>query len=351
MIALKSYLFKCAFVQEAGFFARVYGNSLRNEIASKIEILGETIEPSDMVTRSSDLALADFVFTGWGAPKIRDLLPLCPQLKVIFFAGGTTNDILDPALWERGILISSSYAANAVPVAEYSLAAILLGLKGGWRSIADMKLARTYIRRTGVPGAYGTTVGLISCGVIARELLRLLRAFDLKALVYDPFTSAEEIRALGAEPAGLEEIFATAEVVSLHSPELEETQGMIRGTHLASMKPGATFINTARGSIVNERELCEVALLRPDLQFVLDVVDPEPPSDGSPLFTLPNVMVTPHIAGAMGGECRRMGQYMLEELDRYLAGIPLRWEITPELASRSIHRPEFMKKETVLTAA
>jgi len=344
-------MFNCVFVQKSDFYERVYGAEVRAEISARTEVLGNVIEPANLAHHRDILRRADFVFTGWGAPNIRDLLPLCPRLKVIFFAGGTTNDILDPVLWETGILITSSYAANAVPVAEYSLAAILLGLKGGWRAIADIKLSRTYLRRSNVPGAYGTTVGLISCGAIARELLRLLRGFDLKVLVYDPYTPEEEIRMLGAEPAELEEIFAMAEVISLHSPELEETRGMIRGAHLASMKPGATFINTARGSIVNEPELCEVAKLRPDLQFVLDVVDPEPPVGDSPLFSLPNVMVTPHIAGAMGGECRRMGQYMIEELDRYLAAKPLRWEITPELASRSIHRPEFMKKRTTLTAA
>jgi phosphoglycerate dehydrogenase-like enzyme len=342
-------LFKCAFVQEADFFSRIYGTTLRDEIALRVEVLGDVITPSRMVERSVDLRSVDFIFTGWGAPKIGDLLSLCPQLKAIFFAGGAASAMLDPSLWERGIVISSSYAANAVPVAEYALAALLLGLKGGWRAIADMKLSKTYVRRTEVPGAYGSTVGLISCGATARELLRLLRAFDLQVLVYDPYTQEEEIRALGAKPASIEEVFARADVVSLHSPELEETRGMIRGVHLASMKRGATFINTARGSIVNQAELFEIARLRSDLQFVLDVVDPEPPPEDSALFTLPNVMVTPHISGAMGGECRRMGQYMIEELDRYLAAKPLRWEITPEIAARSIHRPAFMSREAALS--
>lgn len=339
------HLFKSVFVQRADFFERVYGTVMRDKIAERVKVLGEPIDPDALSERADDLRAADFIFTGWGGAKSAALLPYCPGLKAVFFAGGTASHVLDPELWEREILITSAYAANAVSVAEYSLAAILIGLKGGWRAISDFKLSHHYIRRTDVPGAFGSTVGLISCGVIARELLRLLRGFDLKALVYDPYTSEEEIRDLGAEPATLGEIFARAEVISLHSPELDETRGMIRAKHLELMKPGATFINTSRGSIVNESELCAVAGRRPDLQFVLDVVHPEPPVENSPLFTLPNVMVTPHIAGAMGQECRRMGQYMLEELDRYLAGKPLRWVVTPDLAARSSHRPDFMRTQ------
>ena len=99
---------------------------------------------------------------------------------------------------------------------------------------------------------------------------------------------------------------------------------MITGMHIASMKRGGTFINTARGEIVREREMIEVLIHRPDLQAVLDVTVKEPPDSDSPLYTLPNVMLTPHIAGSVGEECRRMGQYMLDELRRYVAGEPLR---------------------------
>jgi len=107
---------------------------------------------------------------------------------------------------------------------------------------------------------------------------------------------------------------------------------MIRGSHFAAMKPGATFINTARGAVVREDEMIEVLRDRPDLYAILDVTDPEPPVPDSPLFTLPNVVLTPHIAGSLGPECRRMGRYMVEELQRYVAGRPLKWEISHERA-------------------
>jgi phosphoglycerate dehydrogenase-like enzyme len=151
--------------------------------------------------------------------------------------------------------------------------------------------------------------------------------------------SAADADRLGVRPATLDEVFATADVVSVHTPLLRETTGMIGRRHLASMKPGATFINTARGGVIVEPELIAVAREREDLQFVLDVTAPEPPLATSPLFDLPNVMLTPHIAGSVGPECRRLGQYMAEELERYVAGVPMKWAVTREMAQRSTHRP------------
>jgi phosphoglycerate dehydrogenase-like enzyme len=131
----------------------------------------------------------------------------------------------------------------------------------------------------------------------------------------------------------LDEVFRRADVVSLQTPWLKETEGMITGQHFAAMKPGATFINTARGAVVREPEMIAVLQQRPDLFAVMDVTHPEPPAPDSPLYTLPNVVLTPHIAGAMGDECRRMGHYMVEELRRYLQGDDLEWRITRDMAA------------------
>jgi phosphoglycerate dehydrogenase-like enzyme len=98
------------------------------------------------------------------------------------------------------------------------------------------------------------------------------------------------------------------------------------------MKSGASFINTARGAIVREPEMVAVLQARPDLFAVLDVFDPEPPEPGSPLYALPNVFLTPHIAGSIGRECWRMGEYMLAEVRRFLAGEPLQWRVTRQSA-------------------
>lgn len=122
-------------------------------------------------------------------------------------------------------------------------------------------------------------------------------------------------------------------MVSLHTPWLPETEGMIRGKHFAAMKPGATFINTARGAIVRENEMTDALKSRPDLFALLDVTHPEPPLADSPLLTVPNVIITPHVAGANANECKRNGSYMVDELKRYLRGKPLRFAITKEKAA------------------
>ena len=181
-----------------------------------------------------------------------------------------------------------------------------------------------------VPGCYRRTVGLVSLGLIARTLLKLLAPFDLDVLVYDPYISGEAAETMGTTKVSLEELFRRSDVVSVHTPMMDETRGMIEGGHITSMRTGATFINTARGGVVRESELIEVLKQRPDLQAVLDVTDPEPPAADSPLYSLENVVLTPHIAGSVGNECRRMGQYMVDELKRYLAGEPLKWQVTPE---------------------
>jgi phosphoglycerate dehydrogenase-like enzyme len=169
--------------------------------------------------------------------------------------------------------------------------------------------------------------------MIARLVRERLRPFDLKVLAYDPFAKPEEAARLGVTLVPLEVLFRESDVVSLHTPWLKETEGLITGELLASMKPGATFVNTARGAVVREPEMIEVLQRRPDLFAVLDVTYPEPPVADSPLYSLPNVFLTPHIAGSMDHECRRMGRYMIEELDRFLAGQPLAWQVTREKAA------------------
>ena len=147
-------------------------------------------------------------------------------------------------------------------------------------------------------------------------------------VAYDPYVTSEEARVLGVDLMSLEDLYASWEVVSLHAPLLPETEGMILGSHLASMKRNAALINTSRGAVVREAEMVEVLEERPDLWAVLDVTNPEPPEPNSRLYDLPNVVLTPHIAGSQGNECRCMGRLVVDELRRYVAGLPLEHEIT-----------------------
>ena len=228
--------------------------------------------------------------------------------------------------WDREIAITSAYGANAIPTAEYALSQILFSLKRGWHFARTIEQQKRYPSRKRAPGGYNSTVGIVSLGMVGSYVAKLLQGFDVSVLAY---TSNEgKADSLGAEARSLEEIFALSDVVSLHTPLLPETEGMISAKHLSLMKHEATLINTARGAIVRQRELIEVLRQRPDLYAILDVTDPEPPESDSSLFLLPNVVLTPHIAGSMGAECRRLGRYMVDELRRFLNDEPLRWSIT-----------------------
>lgn len=315
---------------------QVYGPECRAAMAGLTEEVAGPMDRERIAGRMDLLAGVEIIFGGWGMPALDEaFLAAAPNLRAVFYGAGSIRGIVSEAFWSRGIPIVSAYAMNAVPVAEYVHSAVLLSLKHVWRYALGMQRTGRYLEKAGaVPGAYGSTVGLVSLGQIGRRVADSLRRHDLRVLGYDPYCSAAEAADLGIELAGLEEIFACADVVSLHTPLLDDTRGMITGRHFAAMKPGATFINTARGALVREDEMAVVLRARPDLTAVLDVIWPQPPAPDSPLLTLPNVVLTPHLAGAMDGECRRLGRLLLDELQAFLAGRPLRWEITREQAAR-----------------
>lgn len=272
-----------------------------------------------------------------GGPQLtQEVLDQAPNLEVLLYAAGTVKDIVTPASWARGIQISTANVANAVPVAEYAMSTILFSLKSGWEMIRQTRETRVYPEwpYPTIRGAYKSKVVLISLSSVGRKTNEFLQNFDLEVIAYDPFVSLEEAKELNVRMVSLEELFKESDVVSLHSPLLEETTGMITGEHLNSMKERATFINTARGAIVNEEEMIEVLRDRKDLTAVLDVTNPEPPAQDSPLYELDNVFLTPHIAGSLGNETGRLGEYMLGELRRCLNNDSLQYEVTEEKFKR-----------------
>ncbi|MEM7130645.1 MAG: hydroxyacid dehydrogenase [Chloroflexota bacterium] len=314
----------------------IYGPEQQHSLQAMVEFVGPPETAESIEQNMACLEDVDLILSGWGAPKLdAQFLAHCPNLQAFFYGAGTVRSFVTDAFWTQEILLTSAYAANAVPVSEYTLSTILLSLKRFWPLQKSIKEQGTYpsqTERNKIVGAFGTTVGLVSLGMIGRLVCERLRPFDMQVIAYDPFATQSDADNLGVTLVPLEELFAQADVVSVHTPWLPETVGLIMGTLIGSMKPNSTFINTSRGAIVREDELIATLEARPDLWAILDVTWPEPPEHGSPLYSLPNLIITPHIAGSLTQECRRMGQYMVEELARYLAGDPLKWEITEEKA-------------------
>ena len=320
------------FVLGPDSYEKIYGDEHAGAVAGLVELCAPPQTAQSVHDDPSVLRDAEVILSGWGAPTMDEaFLAAAPRLEAVLYGAGSVRRVVTEALWDRGIVVSSAWAMNAVPVAELTLAQILFSLKRGWFHIRETRQHGAAGRgRVPVPGAYGTRVGIISLGAVGRRVCELLRPFDIEVLAHDPFVGDAVLEGLGVRRAGLDEIFGQCEVVSLHAPNLPSTYGMIAGTHFERMKRDATFINTARGDVVREREMVDVLRRRPDLWAILDVLAHDDRSAGEDIYELPNVVITPHIAGAMDRECRRMGRAMVDELRRHLAGEPLLWQITRE---------------------
>ncbi|GGQ07788.1 hydroxyacid dehydrogenase [Streptomyces roseolilacinus] len=284
------------------------------------------------------LAGAEALLTGWGCPPLTAAaLERMPRLRTIVHAAGSVRHHVTDACWERGLTVASAAAANALPVAEYTVAAILFTGK----RVFDAQRAYREQRRRLDPldllagaGNYRRTVGVVGASRIGRRVIGLLRPFDLRVLLHDPYVTREEAGRLGARPVSLDELALSSDVVTIHAPELPATRHLFDRARLALMPDGATLVNTARGSLV-DTEALTAELVSGRLNAVLDVTEPEVPPAGSPLYDLPNVLLTPHVAGSLGNELGRLAHAALDELERYGRGLPFAGPVRAEELARS----------------
>jgi len=308
-----------------------YPASLRREISGYVDILSPTII-ADWREHLSVVAKAEVIMATWGMPRLTpEFLAAAQNLKAIFYAAGSVKCFATNEAFDRGIVITSARIANAIPVGEYASAVIILSLKKFWSYVRTTRENRSWSKSIPAPGTYRATVGLVSLGATGQRTAEFLSWLDCDVIAYDPFFSEERARNIGIKLVPLEEVFRRADVVSVHAPLLPETKGMINGCMLSVMKTGSTLINTSRGAVIAEDDLSCVLKARPDLTAILDVTDPEPPTAQSPLFDLPNVVLTPHISGSMGMEVERLGRWMFEELKAYISDRPLRHQVTREM--------------------
>lgn len=309
---------------------RVYGQGRRQQLGDQCCLYAEVIGQDQFSAYGDLLAEIEVVFSTWGMWVMTPAeLAALPKLRAVFYAAGSVKVFAAPLL-AQGIQLFSGWGANAVPVAEFTLAQILLSCKGYFRDTQDCadQEQRVRGRVEHGPGVFGTRVGLIGAGMVGRKLIELLQPFALEVLVYDPYLSTIEAMEMGVELVALETLFERSFVVSNHLPNVGSTCGLLDQGLFERLPPNATFINTARGAQVEEEGLIRVCRSRQDITALLDVSEPEPPRIGSPLYTLPNVQLSSHIAGSMGREVVRMADYMIAEFLAWQAGQPLRYEVT-----------------------
>lgn len=270
---------------------------------------------------------ADIVVTSWGCGTLtRRVLDSAPRLRLVLHAAGSVKPILSPELWERGVRVSQAAAALSRGVAETALALTIASLKDMWR-LSQATREGAWGPLNSVREMYGMRIGVLGAGRAGSQYIRLLRAFDVDVLVYDPYVDEAAAAAIGARKAGLEEVLRASDVVSVHLPSLPDTYRLLNRERLALLKDDCVLINTARGAVIDEEALA-AELRRGRLFACLDVTDPEPPETDHPFRLLPNVVLLPHIAGAVNNGLRRVGQSVLEDFESYLEGKPMEGEVT-----------------------
>jgi phosphoglycerate dehydrogenase-like enzyme len=316
-------------VMRRGTFRIQFGPGEMRRLQASVE-LGDPVWSDDIDAPRTRVRLAEteVLLTSWGSPELSaERLEAAPRLRAVFHCAGSVRPIVSEAVWNRGILVTSAAEANATAVAEYTLAAIIFAGKKAHVLAAQSRLEPFSWHAIGDRedlSNYGRTIGIVGFSRTGRRVLDRLRLLETgEVLVTDPYADPVSVAAAGGRLVGLDELLTRSEILSLHLPELPETRHAIGARELALLPDGATVINTARGSVIDTDALGrECAAGR--LHAILDVTDPDPLPAGSLLAELPNVMITPHIAGSLGTETRRMSAQALGELERYVRGeLPL----------------------------
>lgn len=327
---------KSILIGDPAMCKRAFPASVRVQLGAWTQLPDAPVTKEEILVQPDLYRDTELIFSTWDMPHFtREELQACfPALRAVFYAAGSVQHFAREFL-AAGVHVFSAWAANAIPVAEYAAAQILLANKGfhyaarSARSPAGRQAA--HLRFIQMPGNFDTPVGILGAGMVGKALIRLLKDHQLDICVYDPYLSDEAALKLGVRKLPLEDIFSTCQVVSNHIADLPATAGMLNYSLFSSMRPNAAFLNTGRGSQVVEADLIRVLHERPDLTAILDVTMPEPPESDSELYTLDNVFLSPHMAGSYGNEVARMGEYMIDEFQRFVQHEPCRFEVTMKM--------------------
>lgn len=301
-----------------------------------IDKLPEKVDEEFILSEITD---ADACITCWGTPRLpEEILLKAPNLKLIAHAAGSVHKLIPKSILEKGIRVTSAAPIIARDVAETVLGLMIVSLKRIWKWVSITKNGQwkdpKSLDELKVKRLYGLTVGIIGASNVGRNLIKLLKPFNVSILLYDPYINEEQALNLGVTKVSLEKLMAESDIISVHAPSLPSTRHMINKENLALLKDGAIFINTARGALVDESALIE-KLKEGKIFACLDVTDPEPPAPTSPLRTLDNVILTPHIAGGQTINGRfEQGHFIVNEVYKCLTEGVLEYEITVDMIDR-----------------
>ncbi|MFN8496000.1 MAG: hydroxyacid dehydrogenase [Caldilineaceae bacterium] len=313
----------------------LYQELFSHEADRTLRTLGQlTFHPNESNLSSAELAQRigpfDAIITGWGTPEFTDeVLDAAPRLKLIAHSAGSIKKMLPPAVFDRGIAVTHAAVAIAPAVAEMTLLLILLSLRQVHKLDQAMKTGGPW-EATKLIGMgqeiVGSRIGVVGAGYTGRCVIKLLTALEAEVWVFDPYLTIERAAELGVRKVDLDALLQQCPVVTMQAPPTTETYHIIGQRELSLLQDGAIFINTARAHLVDQDAL--LAELRTGrIQGALDVFDQEPLPLASPFRQLDNVIVTPHVAGASRQARLRQGQTMVDEVQRFLHGEPLRYQV------------------------
>lgn len=321
-----------------GNAANVYDEEVKKALSEKLDFAEPLEDINDIEKRKDDLKDVEYIFSTWGmlplsAEQIKMYLP---KVKAVFYAAGTVQYFARPFI-ENGIDVFSAWAANAVPVAEFTVAQMILASKGYFQTAIQGRAGQTTWANIRVdaefPGNYGNRIGIIGVGMIGSLVAEMLKSYKVEVWGFDPFMSEEKAQKLGIKKVDdVHEIFKNCLVISNHLANNDNTAGMLDKSCFDLMQKNAIFINTGRGRQVVADDLVEALKAEPLRVALLDVTYPdEPPCEGSVLYTMPNIFLSPHIAGSNGNEIHRMAWYMYDEFINYTEGKPVRYKVTAKM--------------------
>lgn len=260
---------------------------------------------------------AEIAIGSWGTPRpSAEILDACPRLRYWQHVAGSVKGYFGPHMEGRDLVIASCAPAIADSVAEMTIGELIFGLRR-FLLINQVYMGKVDEQPPVKVNLFRSTVGVVGASQVGRRVIRLLKAFDARVVLYDPFVDASEAEALGVSlESDLVELFRRSDAVTLHTPNLPETQKMIGARHFSALRDHGVFINTSRGECVDQAALFEALKARPLYAFI-DVLDPKHEVGKAALSDLPNCFLTPHVAG---GPNQRMGDQTVDDIKAFLSG-------------------------------
>lgn len=271
----------------------------------------EVVVGADRAELSAALGDAVGLLVRSGTQVDEEMISAAPALQVIGRAGVGLDNIDVEAAAARGITVVNAPDASTISAAEHTLAMLLALARRIPEADASLRAGRWDRSRLQGVELYDKTLGIVGIGRIGSEVARRAAAFGMRIIAFDPFVDEEQVAGFGAELTDLDTVLAEADFLTIHAPRTPETEGLIDAKALAKMKPSARVVNVARGNIVDEAALAEAVEAGIIAGAAVDVFAVEPTTE-SPLFALPQVVVTPHLGASTSEAQLRAGSSVVD---------------------------------------